>query len=908
MALLHLGHLLGRPGSHHGASPLSSFRSQVDDPVGRLDDIQVVLNDQDGGSGPHQAAKGPQQLVDIIEMQTGGGFVEQVERILAHLAGQVKGQLDPLGFPARERGGGLAQPEVAQPHILQHSQLPGQPGDGGEEAQCLPHGHLQHFVDILAFVAHLQQARFEASPLAFLAHQLHVRQKLHLHGNGSISPAMIAAASRQIEGKVTGAQPPLPSLPSRGKQLANRIEGLDVGDRIGAGGSADRRLVHQQNVRDPVVALHPPVVAPIRGLSLAGLQGGVEDLVNQCRLPGAGYSGDAGDDSEGNLRVQPLEVVLLGPVKPQPAAVRRGPGGGDGDLQLPAQILASERPAATEQLGEVPGENHLSSLLPRTGPHVDDAVRRTDHGGLVLHHQDGIAHVPQALEDLDQPGVVPRMQANGGLIQDVERPHQGGAQGGGQLNPLRLAPGQGRRQPVQRQVLQSDPVQKSKAHAQLLQDPMGHAGLIGGQPQIPEEFPGVAHRHGGDLSDFLSRDPDGPGLGTQPGPVAAQASGVPAVATQENAHIELVLLGFQIVEEAPDASKLLVPGIDQLLLPGKQVAVGDFPGDLVALGEALELGSQRPVAGLGPRLDGPLPQAFLRIGDHPLQIDIHGVAEPLAAGTGAKGVVERKQAGLGLLVADMAATADKSLVKDKTGAHRRFTLPGLRSRGRVRVCPTHHFDQPVARSFPVADFQRVGQALPQPRTNDDTIDQNLQRSGKVQIHQGLRVGQLVDASLPVEAVEALPAQVSQHGLEQFRLPRSGALLGGRTAFSQLLKATVVGKGKQDIQAGSRRERRQPADCLVQDIFFDLGPALPAVGPADSGEEQAQVIIDFGDRRHRGTGIAQAVLLLDGDGRRDPRHLLHVGFLDALQKLAGVGRERFDIAPLPLGIDGIEGQA
>ena len=93
-----------------------------------------------------------------------------------------------------------------------------------------------------------------------------------------------------------------------------------------------------------------------------------------------------------------------------------------------------------------------------------------------------------------------------------------------------------------------------------------------------------------------------------------------------------------------------------------------------------------------------------------------------------------------------------------------------RCRGRAFIRPAHHFGQGVARAFPVADLQRVGQALAQPGPNDDPIDQNLQRCGKVQVQQRLGVGQLVDASLPVEAVEAMSLQVSEHGLEEFRLP------------------------------------------------------------------------------------------------------------------------------------------
>ncbi len=37
-------------------------------------------------------------------------------------------------------------------------------------------------------------------------------------------------------------------------------------------------------------------------------------------------------------------------------------------------------------------------------------------------------------------------------------------------------------------------------------------------------------------------------------------------------------------------------------------------------------------------------------------------------------------------------------------------------------------------------------------------------------------------------------------------------------------------------------------------------------------------------------------------------MVDIGLLHELEELAGIGRERLDIAPLPLGIDGVEGEA
>src|SRR5208337_3368251 len=43
------------------------------------------------------------------------------------------------------------------------------------------------------------------------------------------------------------------------------------------------------------------------------------------------------------------------------------------------------------------------------------------------------------------------------------------------------------------------------------------------------------------------------------------------------------------------------------------------------------------------------------------------------------------------------------------------------------------------------------------------------------------------------------------------------------------------------------------------------------------------------------------------GRGDAVDLVHGGLFHAVEELAGVGRKRLDVAPLPLGVDGVEDQ-
>src|SRR5690606_3163897 len=56
------------------------LRPQVDDPVGTLDDIEVVLDDQDGVAQIDEAVNDGQQLADVVKVQPGGRLVQDVER------------------------------------------------------------------------------------------------------------------------------------------------------------------------------------------------------------------------------------------------------------------------------------------------------------------------------------------------------------------------------------------------------------------------------------------------------------------------------------------------------------------------------------------------------------------------------------------------------------------------------------------------------------------------------------------------------------------------------------------------------------------------------------------------------------------------------------------------------------
>ncbi len=105
-------------------------------------------------------------------------------------------------------------------------------------------------------------------------------------------------------------------------------------------------------------------------------------------------------------------------------------------------------------------------------------------------------------------------------------------------------------------------------------------------------------------------------------------------------------------------------------------------------------------------------------------------------------------------------------------------------------------------------------------------------------------------------------------------------------------------GEEGVGASAFGESENGGDDLVYGVALDDAAAVEAGDGAAAGVEEAEVVVDLGGSGYGGAGVAGLVLLLDGDGGGETVHVVHVGLFDALQELAGVGRERLDVAALP----------
>ena len=518
--------------------------------------------------------------------------------------------------------------------------------------------------------------------------------------------AAIAAVGAELAGGVAA----LARQGGVGKDLAQRVPGAHVADRVGARGLANRRLVNKHHVTEQLGAQQPVMGTwGFGGPAKVAQQRWRQDVLHQGRLARAADAGDTHQALQRQLDRDVFQVVLARAFEHQARrVVGHQPRKAQPDLAPPAQVGAGQG-VGLAQVGGAAVKHNLAAPLAWAGAHVDHAVGRQHHRRVMLHHHQGVAGVAQPLHGHNDAVHVARVQADAGLVQHKQGVDQRGAQGRGEVDALHLAARQGAALPVQREVADADLAQVLEPGADLVKQQfeglqlglgrdhrqrrgIGCQSCLHGlkkpaqpvqrhqhqvvQAQARQRFELLARPAYASRQKALGRRQHGVGigatanapeqaLGLQAGTAAHRAGGVAAVLGQQHPDVHLVRLGLQVLKKTFHAKPVLVPlavplrrAVDHpVLLLGCELVPGGVARDAGGFGVAHQV-----VLGLLPgrgldRLDGPGAQRELVIGDHQAVIDADHPAEAAAGVAGANRRVEGKHRGDWVGVAQVAVGA-----------------------------------------------------------------------------------------------------------------------------------------------------------------------------------------------------------------------------------------------------------
>ncbi len=139
-----------------------------------------------------------------------------------------------------------------------------------------------------------------------------------------------------------------------------------------------------------------------------------------------------------------------------------------------------------------------------------------------------------------------------------------------------------------------------------------------------------------------------------------------------------------------------------------------------------------------------------------------------------------------------------------------------------------------------------------------------------------------------QAHKAKPLQIAHHLLRRL-----------------LRRAVVQKRNHHRLVETTIHQRRDDLLCIAA---LDRPVARLAVQLSEFGEQEPDVICQLRHRAHGGAGVFHRIALIDRNRRRNAFHALHLRLIHAVQKLPRISRKALDIAPLSLGVEGVERQA
>ena len=90
------GDVFGCAGCNDFATAIATLRAKVDDPICRLDDIKVVLDDDNRVAVIPKSMQHTQQVFDVVKVQSRCRLIKNIQGVSRVPFGEFAGELDAL--------------------------------------------------------------------------------------------------------------------------------------------------------------------------------------------------------------------------------------------------------------------------------------------------------------------------------------------------------------------------------------------------------------------------------------------------------------------------------------------------------------------------------------------------------------------------------------------------------------------------------------------------------------------------------------------------------------------------------------------------------------------------------------------------------------------------------------------
>ena len=318
----------------------------------------------------------------------------------------------------------MSEFDVSQAHILQHLNLVLYVGYVLEKFHGAVHRHIQHIRDAFSLEAHLEGLAVVAFAVTMFAGYVHIGQEIHLDRFVAVALAGFATTAAHVEGEASGL------VPTDFRLGQSHVEGTDVGEntrisgRIRARSTTQRTLIHGHdfvNMLDSIQRIVGQRFAQ-RAVEMFR-EDGQQRVVDECALSAARHARDAGQCAQREGGGHTFEVVAARSAQGELEAVALAPFLRNLNAQVVVQVARCQC-LLLEHLLRRALIDHLAAQTSRARSHIYDVIGGHHHVAVVLNDHNGISRIAQIAKGLNESHVVALVEADAGLVEDIEHIYQ----------------------------------------------------------------------------------------------------------------------------------------------------------------------------------------------------------------------------------------------------------------------------------------------------------------------------------------------------------------------------------------------------------------------------------------------------------------------------------------------------